>query len=267
MDTVRWIGPAVRLFGLQSQVKLQRLMQYRVDFAVGMVACFALSATGPVFQLLIYARTSGYPGWTWRQILVFQAVLLLSTGIREVFFGDVRPQIERLVERGEFDRLLLKPFPPLLHLLSGGFAPHALGTLLAGTGTLIWAARYGGAAPDPVAYLLFVVFLGAATLLHLSVHILYCTLTLRWTYPLRLSESMDRVATFGEYPQEVFPLALRTVLVTVLPLSVATYWPAQALLGRVNAVAWIALAGAVALTVVVVRLWGRQLRHYASAGG
>jgi ABC-2 type transport system permease protein len=267
MGMLRWIGPGLQLFMLQSQVKLQRLLQYRVDFAVGMAACFALSATGPVFQLLIYTRTSGYPGWTWRQILVFQAILLLSTGIREAFFGDVRPQIERLVERGEFDRLLLKPFPPLLLLLTGGFAPHALGTLLAGIGTLFWAERYGGAAPDPVAYLLFVVFLGAATLLHLSVHVLYCTLTLRWTYPMRLSESFDRVATFGEYPQEVFPLVLRTVFLTVLPLSVATYWPAQALLGRANGIAWIALAGAVAVAVAVVRLWGLQMRHYASAGG
>jgi ABC-2 type transport system permease protein len=267
MAMVRWIGPGLRLFALQSQIKLQRLMQYRADFAVGLAACFALSATGPLFQLLIYTRTSGYPGWTWRQILVFQAILLLSTGIREAFFGDVRPQIERFVERGEFDRLLLKPFPPLLLLLTGGFAPHALGTLLAGVGTLVWAAQYAGGGPDPLGYLLFVVFLAAATLLHLSVHILYCTLTVRWTYPMRLSESMDRVSTFGEYPLEVFPLALRTVFLTVLPLSIATYWPAQALLGRAGAGAWVALAAAVSLAVVVARLWGRQMRHYASAGG
>jgi ABC-2 type transport system permease protein len=267
MRAVRWVGPGLRLFGLQSQIKLQRLLQYRTDFAVGMVACFGLAATGPVFQLLIYSRTNGYPGWTWPQILVFQAILLLSTGIREAVFGDVRPQIEQLVERGEFDRLLVKPFPPLLLLLTGGFAPHALGTLVAGAGTLIWAAQYSGGAPGPMAYLLFLVFLGAATLLHLSVHILYCTLTLRWTYPLRLSESMDRVTTFGEYPLEVFPLALRTMFLTVLPLSVATYWPAQALLGRANAGAVIALAGTGCLAGAVVWLWGRQLRHYTSAGG
>jgi ABC-2 type transport system permease protein len=248
-------------------MRLQALMQYRADFAVGVLATFGFSAIGPIFQFLIYQQSDGYPGWTFEQILLFQAMVLLGGGIREALFGGIRVQIGLLVQGGELDRLLLRPYPPLLLILTSGFSPYALGTLLVGACAVAWAAGNARTDISASAAVLFLLFVAAGVLLALAVQVLYCVLTVRWVYPGRLGEAMDKVRGLGEVPLEVYPPLVRTVLSTLLPLSVATHWPVQTLLGRVTPVAGTACGGAVAVWLLVRCAWARQLRRYASAGG
>lgn len=257
----------IGLFLLHSSARLQAMMQYRLDFAVGVLVAFGFSAIGPVFHLLIYQHSSGFPGWSFSQILLFHAVVLLSTGIRELLFGAVRLEIGLLVQDGDLDRLLLRPFPPLLLILSNGLSPYALGTLLVGAGAVAWLVATAATPVSAAGVAAFLLLIAAGVLLALSGHVLYCVLTVRWVYPGRLGEAMDKLRGLGEAPLEVYPALMRTVLSTVLPLSVATHWPAQALLGRVTPAAWIACAGAVAGWLLVRRAWANQLRRYASAGG
>ncbi len=264
---MRWIKTALELFSLQSQIKLQQLMQYRTDFTIGLLMALSFSAIGPLFQFLIYTQTKGYPGWNLNQILLFQGILLLSSGIQSTFFGEVRGQIVQLMWQGEFDRLLLKPFPPLLNLLTGGFSPSAIGTLLIGGGTIAWTWVRSGAALTWSAFFLFLLFLGVGVMLSLSATILFSTLTVRWVDPMRLSEVLDKMFFFGYYPLDVYPLVWRTLFITVLPFSVAVYWPAQALLGRLDLSAWVAAGATLTIWVGVIWFWDRQLKQYTSAGG
>jgi ABC-2 type transport system permease protein len=264
---MRWTWTVVSLFLLQTQVKLARMMQYRVDFAVGVLVSLGFSAMMPLFQLLIYSRTRGFPGWSYHQILLFQGVLLVTSGLRELLLGDVRPQIEQLTERGELDRLLTKPFPPLLLILTGGFSPYSFGLIVVGAGTLGYAWAQPGVGVTVGGFALFLVLLCASLMLALSASILYCTLAVRWTYLMRLDETMDKVLGFGNYPLQVYPTFFRVVFLTLLPFSVATFLPAQALLGRVGPSALTATAATLAVFVLMLWFWHRQLEQYTSAGG
>lgn len=258
---------AIGLFLLQTQIKLQNLLQYRADFLLGIFMTFFFSTFGPLFQLLIYTRSKGYPGWGLNQILLFQGILLMSSSLREVLFGEVRGEIDRLMHSGDFDRLLMKPFPPLLYLLTGGFSPYAFGALLLGIGVTAWAWVRSGAPLTVGSLALFFIFLTAGVLLSLSVTILYCSLTVWWVYSMRLSEIMDKVLRFSEFPLEVYPTIIQTAFITVLPFAVATYLPAQALLGRIEWTALIALIGAVVFCLGMMAFWNQQLKRYASGGG
>jgi ABC-2 type transport system permease protein len=261
------IKAAAGLLLLQVEIKLQRLMQYRADFFMGVLVSFGFSLMGPLFQFLLYTATKGYPGWSWSQILLFQGVMLLVGGLRDTFFGEVRQQIGQLMEKGEFDRLLLKPCPPLVFLLTSGFSPYAFGTLLVGVGAVAWAWIAGGSAITVWAVLLFLLFLGASVLLHLSSIVLFSALTVRWVFTMRLDEMMDKVLRFGEFPLNIYPLALRTIFVTALPFSVAVHWPAQALLGRLDPAAWLAFGAALVLWMLSYVFWRSQMKRYTSGGG
>ena len=72
---------------------------------------------------------------------------------------------------------------------------------------------------------------------------------------------------YTNYPIEVFPGMWRTLVVTLLPVSIVVHWPAQALLGRLDAWAWAAAGSSLVIWLAVVWFWDRQLKHYASAGG
>jgi ABC-2 type transport system permease protein len=264
---VRWINTALDLFVYQSQIKLQQYMQYRIDFFFGLLLTFGSAAIGPLSQFLIYNHSQGYPGWDINQILLFQGVFLLSSGIQTAIFGDVQGKVSRLISKGVFDQVLLKPFPPLLQILSGGFSPYNVGTLLVGGFLVAWTWARSGAAITVSAFLLFLVLLAAGVLLALTASVFYSACTLRWVYPYRLGYILRDMFYYTNYPLEVYPTMMRNIFVTLLPFSIVVHWPAQALLGRLDAWAWVAAGATLALWLLVVWFWERQLKQYVSAGG
>jgi ABC-2 type transport system permease protein len=258
---------AFGLFGLNSKILLMRKMQYRADFAMGVVVAIGFSALGPLAQFLLYSKSNGYPGWTWDQMLLFQATLLLMGGICDVLFGTLRENIDALMEKGEFDRLLLRPYPPLMLLLTGGFKPYGLGSVLVGVGALVYAGARLGFPGGLSGMSLFLLFAIARILLQISINVLYCFFSVRWVYTMRLGEIMDKVMSYGNYPMEIFPRAIRIVFETFLPFAIACYWPAKALLGPLGWMAAASLAGTVLFLFFTLALWRGQLKSYVSAGG
>lgn len=258
---------AVSLFFFNSKMLLMRMMQYRFNFIMGLLVAFGFSALGPLAQFLLYSNSNGYPGWNWDQMLLFQAVLLLVNGLTDILFGSVRRTIDNLMERGEFDRLLLKPYPPLMMLLTSGFKPYGLGTVAVGIAGTIWAVVRIGVPAGALGFVYFFVFLLARILLQAGVHILYCFFTVRWIYTMRLDEITDKILSYGNYPMEIYPIVLRTLFTTALPFAIACYWPAKALLGPVSWTAFTALGGTFLFVLVTVLLWKHQLKSYVSGGG
>jgi ABC-2 type transport system permease protein len=258
---------AIGLFGLNSKILLMRKMQYRADFAMGVLVALGFSALGPLAQFLLYSKSNGYPGWSWDQMLLFQATLLLMGGICDVLFGTLRENIDALMEKGEFDRLLLRPYPPLMLLLTGGFKPYGLGSVLVGIGAVIYAAARLGFPGGVGGCLLFFLFLAARLVLQIAVHVLYCFFSVRWVYTMRLGEIMDKVMSYGNYPMEIFPRAIRVIFETFLPFAIACYWPAKALLGPLGWMAAASVGGTVLFLCFTLALWRGQLKSYVSAGG
>ncbi len=70
------------------------------------------------------------------------------------------------------------------------------------------------------------------------------------------------IATFGDYPFSIFPLAARAVLTYVLPVAFVAYLPAAVLMGRAGTTA----VGPV-LYILARYAWYRALRRYESVGG
>jgi ABC-2 type transport system permease protein len=81
------------------------------------------------------------------------------------------------------------------------------------------------------------------------------------------------IATFGNYPFSILPLAARAFLTYLLPVAFVAYLPAAVLTGRVASTGvpeWLAYASPAAgplLYILARYAWYRALRHYESAGG
>jgi viologen exporter family transport system permease protein len=81
------------------------------------------------------------------------------------------------------------------------------------------------------------------------------------------------IATFGNYPFTILPLAARAVLTYLLPVAFVAYLPAAVLTGRISATgvpAWLAYASPAAGPLIYIAAryaWQRALRRYESASG
>ncbi|WEK54430.1 MAG: ABC-2 family transporter protein [Candidatus Cohnella colombiensis] len=256
-----------RLFGWHMKLSVSRAMIYRFDFLTGLFISILVSGIAPLVQYLIFTQTRGYPGWTLGQILLFQGLLLLWFGIRDLLFGDLRGMVMNMVRKGEFDRLLLKPYPPIGVLLCSGFQLNGIGSCIAGIGVSIVAFRQLHLSIDFVTIALFLIAIVAGVILFMAVTVFYCAIVVLIVQMGRMSEMFDRITDFGNYPSNIYPAILQTAMVTFLPFAIWTYYPAQILLHRVDSRLVIAAVSCVLIFWLSIKVWNRSLRNYTSAGG
>ena len=81
-----------------------------------------------------------------------------------------------------------------------------------------------------------------------------------------LTYLFNSLLDFARWPVSVFKGAIRVVFTFVIPLALMTTYPAEALLGRIEArTAALSIAGAVAFALASRLLWTRAIGRYTSA--
>lgn len=264
---MRKIVDLLKLFILQCKIKIARGMQYRTDFFLGIFVSMVLSGMGPLIQYLIFTRTNGYHGWNLNQIILFQGVLLFWYGLKDTLFGGVRLFVEGLVKKGEFDRLLLRPYPPMGVILSSGFHYYGFGSVAAGIVVICYALSRLNLSLSIASFGYFALFMLCGLVFYMAVTVLYCTVVVMIIYMHRISEILDKLLRFSDYPSDIFPIITKTVIITFVPLALWAYFPSQALLHRLDAKAFIACLSSFLVFIISIKIWNVSLKKYSSAGG
>jgi ABC-2 type transport system permease protein len=257
----------LRYFGKYSKMKLARGMQYRSDFLLGILISFTYSILGPIFQYLIITQCRGYPRWNLKQIILLEGVILLWLGLKDLLFGEVRAYVEAMVKGGEFDRLLLKPYPAIGVILSSGFYYPAFGSIIAGLIVIFISLEQLALAVSWWQILIFIGFFLGGMLLYMAITIFYCILVIMMTYMGRLGEVLDRLLNFSYHPVEILPAAVRIITTMLIPLAVWAYYPAETLLNRLEMKSFVSLGVCVILFWAGIKMWNRSVGKYTSAGG
>jgi len=255
------------LYLTEAKIKIAKSMEYRADFFLSILISLSFSLFGPLFQFLIYTKTNGYPGWSFDQILLFQAILLLWSGMIELLFGEYKINLHLVVQNGLFDRYMLMPYSSIGLLLTKGFTYRAFGTVVAGIVAMLIVVSRIEISIGLSEILLFILFIVAGLLLYISLLILYSVVALRLIYVDRLKEIFNKIVEFGSFPAEIFSGSFKFFYLAILPIGIWIYYPAQALLGRVDSYIIWTLLSIVLLFIVALRLWKMQLKKYTSAGG
>jgi ABC-2 type transport system permease protein len=198
---------------------------------------------------------------------MFQGVLLLWFGLRDTIFGDVRPLINNLIWKGEFDRILLKPYPAIGIILSSGFNYYGAGSIIAGIAIIIFAIIKLNISIFIGHIFLFILFLIFGMVMYMAVSVIYCTIIVIVVFPGRVSEVITKLLRFAEFPIEIYSRFLRFVLITIIPFSIWVYFPTQALLGRLPLIAYLSLLFGLLFFGLSIIIWNNQLKKYRSAGG
>jgi len=247
--------------------------QYRGDFVTALAMGLAWQTSVFVFAAVLLTRFPGLGGWTSGGVLLIVAVRLLAHGIYVLVFNSLLMTVY-ITQQGLLDVYLVRPMPVYRQVLLYQFPLNALGDFFAAV--LLFAFAVARLRPDWAAWQ--VLYLVAAViggmLLEGAVQTLVSILTFRYTIGISVFMWFDRmIATFGNYPFSILPLAARAVLTYVLPVAFVAYLPAAVLTGRVASTgvpSWLAYASPAIgpLLYLAARCaWYRAIRHYESVGG
>ncbi len=256
-----------KLFVFNCKSILSRHMQYRFDFLIGLFVSLVVAFAQPLIQLVFYRGVNGFEGWNMNQIIVFQGVMMVWIGIKDTMFGRVRSDVQTMVRDGSFDRLLNKPYPPLVLIFSGGFNFLGIGPLLAGLAVLFYSMGRNGISLGFSDALILMAFTVSGLVLYIAVLIVYCAVLIHLLSMNRLEEIMDKFLRFSEYPLNIYPQAAQWMLTLLLPLAVWIYYPSQAILHRLDGSSFISIAVSFILFFLSIKVFDISLKKYSSAGG
>lgn len=259
---VLWLK--IYLHGMKTA--LASRMAYRGDFIMSMLIMMIVELFGPLVTILIYHNGASFPGWEQHEVLLLQAVFLLSRGIAFPFFmGMVWNTIGR-VQEGTYDLLLIKPRSILQMSIITAFDSEDLGKLMGGILLFLYAMRKVPPMPflNWVSFLLLFVF----SLVSMFAFGLFMSgLGIVWIGNYRIYDIFMTVMEFGLYPRSIFSKFFQTFITYVIPVSLLGSFPASALLGKPST----GVIGATICSLVFLGggllFYGRMVRNYTSTGG
>lgn len=239
--------------------------QYRADFVFDGVTGLLRVAGVLVPIALVFGRRDEVLGWTAPELTLVTGLYFL---VQALFTGVVEPNLGEVVEAvrsGSFDFLLLKPVDAQLLASVRRVAPARAWDLLAACGLVAWASSRLPA-PGPLDVAAAVVTLASGLAALYGVWLLAICASFWFVRVDNLRYLLWAVSDAGRWPLTVFGPVVRAALVLVVPIGVATTFPALALRGQWS-VGLVALAVAVGgVSAVGSRLvWNRALASYTSA--
>ncbi len=221
----------------------------------------------------LFDRFGAVAGWTLGEVALFYGLVNVMFAIADALGRGYDVLGSELLRSGGFDRLLLRPRPLWLQLMTHDLRISRLGRLLQGLLVIGYASSAASLdwTAGSVAIALFAIAGGVA--LFLGILVLQGTLAF-WTVE---SLEVANVLTYGgvqaaQYPLSLYARWLRWCLTFIVPLAAVAYYPVLAILGRPDPLgmpAWLGLVSPLAgfvFLALAFGAWRIGLRHYASTG-
>lgn len=246
---------------------LKRMMEYRVDCLVGMVSQISFQLIELFFIWIIFQNTDNIAGWDFEHLLLLYGVMMFSISISDLLFDSTYEIGQRLMRKGKFDTILLRPVHPLISVLGESETSTALGYMVLSillivsmliklqisvTFWLILKMLYFG-------FLGGLIIGGIQTIFSIAGF---------WTYKSNeVVWSVFQLHKLAEYPIEIYNKFIRILITAILPFAFTSYYPTLEYLnvGSGKAVL-ITPFVTIVIWLIAIKVWNWALNKYRSTG-
>ncbi len=262
----------LRIFWTLQLAAIRSSMQYRVNFIVMSVFAIVYQSSGFVFIWAALEKFHVVAGWTFGEVAFLYALRLVAHTLWRIPSSRIT-SLAFVIREGHFDRYLVRPFNPLLQLMTRGFFMGTVGDIVTAIVAMVVAARVAPISWTPwhVVYLLLAAIGGA---LIEGAFVLAAVSTGFKALQTWAAEFLvdNGFLMFGSYPLRLFGGGLAWFLTWIVPVAFVAYLPSAVLLDRSGglsvsaAVAYAAPAAGFVWFAAAYAYWTRQLRNYQGAG-
>ncbi len=215
---------------------------------------------------VIYSISKGIAGWSYFQLLFLTNLTGLTFGLAVLLSNP--NALPRVLREGRIDTYLTKPYGKLTLLAANSGAGSYLFSYILG-GTMILA--YIGihlhiTASELLSFALLYIFgVAALSMLLLLLGLLAYMLLKTGDFYDSLMRSLRSLSS---YPLNIYGIPIQTVFSLLIPVGIATYYPAETLLGIIKPEYYAAcLAIALFFIIVCYKSFNYLMRFYESGGG
>lgn len=256
------------LFKKTFALELAKDMAYKANFFIKFISLIFLDLVGPLIMLIIYKTTSGLPGWTFEEFILFQGTLTFVFGFGHAFLVMFPGRTINSIRGGTFDRFLLNPFNTLLYFLLSSVNIEGIAEMLTGLALIVWASIKLGISVVSLNFLFYVLLILCAFMFQYAAMIFVSAAGVLFIKSHALIDIYYRLAGFARYPLDIYGSGLNFMLTFVFPVAICAYFPVQVLLHgfKVLTIAKVLLP-VVGFLILAIFMWKAAMKKYVSAGG
>lgn len=259
----------MRLYVRLLWASIRSRMQYRVDFIATTIMYGLMMAVDFLTVAVILHRYGTVGGWNLYEVALLAGVTATANGLHRTFAGELNG-FERYLVSGEFDSLLIRPWPTLASLLARNFDLGRAGAVLQGfllIGIGLNAVLAQGAPPWLAVYLCLLPVAGFGIIVAINLAVAAAGFWLTRIDELTIF-ALNAPQAAASYPLNIYPGWLRGLFTSLLPVAAFGYVPLNYALGKGGsplalAAPFLAAAGSL---LVGLRLWRIGERQYQSTG-
>ncbi|EFM11235.1 protein of unknown function DUF990 [Paenibacillus curdlanolyticus YK9] len=257
-----------KLYWQFFKARLKVMMEYRVDFLIGVFSVFFIQGTSILFVNIVFNQIDALHGWTYHQIMFIYAIALLGRSIEHIFFDNLWTIGFNYIRPGNFDRLMIRPVNVLFHIIADRVQQDGVGNLLIGLIVLVTSSPHLGIDWGLADILLLIVMIVSSSAVFLAVNLFFASFSFWMVDSLPIMMAVHGTSDFARYPLSIYNKGIRFVLTWIIPYGFTAFYPAAVFLdpqGFKHFAVLSPIVAAVSLTVAYM-LWNRGLRAFSSTG-
>ena len=241
---------------------------YKTDFLLGATGQTISMAVSLAFLTLVFTNITNLQGWTFNEMLFLTGFGGTILFIQNFFLFNIFRLGDDYILSGDLDRFLLRPLNPLFQIYADDVHDNNLPKVIANIALVIYSVTQIGLNLTLLQLIYAGFSLISGILVIASIYLLFST-TAFWTGSSRSAVWLFfRLSDFRKYPFEIFAITIQILLVTLVPIAFASYFPASFLLGKEGFTTWKVLTPLVGPIFYfgAYKFWKYGLSKYSSTG-
>lgn len=261
-----------KLFLYYTKITIKSWFQYKVDALMRSLAVFLREATSVIAIYFALLKFDTINGWNLNEVMFLFSFLFLSYGIMIIFFTGLR-DFEKIVNKGNLDRFILRPRGVLFQVLSSNsdwFA--AIGHGILGIGLFVYSAIKVSIVWSFGNIMYCIIILIGGILIQGAIFLFQASLSFYFIKVSSVEELFYRNGRkLAGYPISIYKNFIQYLLIFVVPFAFVNYFPAQFFLKKMDMVYpdfvyYLTPIVGIVLFLLSYLFWRISLKKYKSSG-
>lgn len=248
--------------------QLLGIIEYKLDFFIGLLSVFFEQILSLTFISIIFLNIQEIAGWSYSDLLLIFSFSILGRSIHIIFFDNMWVFGSKYIQKGELDRLLLRPINPLFQLIAEKINYQGIGQIIVGSIALNIALTNLGIEFSVFLLIKIILLIIISGAVYTGIHLFYMTLSIWVIDSLPIFNTIFALNQFSQYPLNIFPKFLQFILLFIIPYGFTGFIPSNLFFEEsiYTKLLFLSPFFAIALWIINYQFWVFGLKHYKSTG-